>query len=106
LLGNQWVYGGLAFYLEGDIRDRKADFLCSSSLEAISLICLLYFLGGGWWRGIISACSVAPAGCDKGGGQLVNGVGIDTHFGSVNILDIRRCEYVEWRSFNVNFPSI
>ena len=60
----------------------------------------------GLGRGIISARSVTPAGCDKGDGQLINGVGINTYFGSVNFLDIRRCEYVGWRAFSVNFPSI
>ena len=57
-------------------------------------------------RGIISARFVAPACRDKGGRQLINRVGINTYFGSVNLLDIRRCEYVEWRAFNVNFPSV
>jgi len=60
----------------------------------------------GLGRGIISACSVTPASRDKSGGQLVNGVGINIYFGSVNLLDIRRCEYVEWCAFSVNFPSI
>ena len=47
-----------------------------------------------------------PAGGDEGGGELVNGVGINTYFGPVDFLDIERCEYVEWRAFSVNFPSI
>jgi len=51
LLGNQWVCGGLAFYLYGDARDHEVDFLCSSSCEAISLIYLLSFLGEGLGRG-------------------------------------------------------
>ena len=54
------------------------------------------------WR----SASVTPAGCDKGGGQLIDGVGVNTDFGSVNSFDIRSCEYVEWRAFGVNFPAI
>ena len=54
----------------------------------------------------ISARAMSPACCDKSGGQLIDGVGINTYFGSVNLLDIRRCEYVGWRAFSVNFPSI
>jgi len=106
LLGNQWVCGGLAFYLYWDAGDHEVDLLCSSSLEAISLIYLLSFLGEGLGRGIISACSMTAACCDEGGGQLINRVGINTYFGSVNLLDIWRCEYVEWRAFSVNFPAI
>ena len=52
------------------------------------------------------AIAVRRAGRDKGSRQLINGVGVNTHFGSVNPLDIRRCEYVGWRAFGVNFPSI
>ena len=64
----------------------------------------------------MSACYVIPigppaiavrrAGRDKSGGQLINRVGIDTYFGSVNLLDIRRCEYLLWRAFSVNSPSV
>ena len=54
----------------------------------------------------ISACSATPTGCDKGGWQPIDGVGIDTYFGSVNLLDIRRCEYVGWRAFSINSPAI
>jgi hypothetical protein len=100
------IYDNLAFYLYGDVRDCKAGFLCSSSLETVSLVYLLSFLGEGVGREFMSARSVTPACRDKGGGQLVNRVGINTYFGSVNLLDIRRCEYVEWRAFGVNFPSI
>jgi hypothetical protein len=100
------IYGKLAFYLYGDAGDHEVDFLCSSSLEAISLIYLLSFLGEGLGRGVISARSMTPACRDKGGGQFINGVGINTYFGSVNFLDIRRCEYVEWRAFSVNCPAI
>ena len=57
-------------------------------------------------RGIISARFMTPTCRDKSGGELINGVGINVYFGSVNLLDIRRCEYVEWRAFSVNFPSI
>ena len=56
--------------------------------------------------GIISARSVISAGCDKGDGQFIDGVGINAYFGSVNLLDIRRCEYVGRRAFNINLPSI
>jgi hypothetical protein len=49
---------------------------------------------------------MTAASRDKGGGQLVNGVRINAYFGSVNSLDIRRCEYVGWRAFSVDFPSI
>ncbi|MFW6105396.1 MAG: hypothetical protein ACOC7P_02315 [Chloroflexota bacterium] len=54
-------------------------------------------------RGIISTCSMTPACRDKSGRQLINGVGVNTYFGSVNFLYIRRCEYVGWRAFSVNF---
>ena len=54
----------------------------------------------------MSACSVTSAGCDKGGGELINGVGINTDFGAVNLFDIRRREYVERRAFSVNLPAI
>jgi len=47
-----------------------------------------------------------PSGCDKGGGELVDGVGINIYFGSVNLPDVVGCEYVEWRAFGVNFPAI
>jgi hypothetical protein len=57
-------------------------------------------------REIISARFVTPACCDKSGWQLINGVGINTYFGSVNLLYIRRCEYVGWRAFSVDFPAI
>lgn len=56
-------------------------------------------------KGITSARFMIPACCDKRGGQFINGVGINAYFGSVNLLDIRRCEYVEWRAFSVNFAS-
>jgi len=46
---------------------------------------------------------MTPACRDEGGRQLINRVGINTYFGSVNLLDIRCCEYVEWRAFSVNF---
>ena len=52
------------------------------------------------------AIAVRRAGRDKGGGQLIYRVGINTYFGSVNFLDIRSGEYVEWRAFSVNSPSI
>ena len=55
---------------------------------------------------IISARAMRPTCRDKSGGQLINGVGVNTYFGSVNPLDVRRCEYVQWRAFSVNFPSI
>jgi len=58
------------------------------------LIYLLSFLGEGLGSGIISIRFMIPACRDESGWQLVNGVGINTHFGSVNLLDIRRCEYV------------
>jgi len=45
-------------------------------------------------RGIILAGSVILDGCGKSGRQLINGVGINIYFGSVNFLDVRRCEYV------------
>lgn len=63
-----------------------------------------------------SACSVAVAGplaiafrragCDEGSGQLIDGVGINEYLGSVNLLNIRRREYVEWCAFGMDFPSI
>jgi hypothetical protein len=46
------------------------------------------------------------AGCDKGSRQFIDGVGINAYFGSVNPLDIRRCEYVEWRAFSADSSSI
>ena len=49
---------------------------------------------------------MTPAGRDEGGGELINGVGVNAYFGAVNLLNIFRCEYVEWRAFGVNFPSI
>ena len=48
----------------------------------------------------------SPACCDKCGRQLINWVGINAYVGSVNPLDIRRCEYVEWHALSVYFPSV
>ena len=49
---------------------------------------------------------MTPACRDKSGRQLVDGVGIDAYFGSINLLDILGCEYVGWRALSVDFPSI
>jgi hypothetical protein len=64
--------------------------------------------GEGLGRGIISVCSVTAtgppaiavrrAGCDKGGRQLINWVGVGTYFGSISFLDIRRCSALILRS--------
>jgi hypothetical protein len=43
-------------------------------------------------RAVISARSMTAVCCDEGDGQLIDGVGINTYFGSVNLLDIRRYE--------------
>jgi hypothetical protein len=50
--------------------------------------------------------AVLRAGCDKSRGQLIDRVGINTYFGSVNILDTLSCEYVGRSAFSVNIPSI
>ena len=42
-------------------------------------------------------------GCDEGGGEIVNGVGVNADFGSVNFLDIRRCRAITLR--NQSIPS-
>jgi len=109
-----------------DARDREIDFtgMLGEKLIGFLLRQSLFFrdssvaalpqndktkaldLSRGLGRGIMSARSMTPACRDKSGRQLINGVGINTYFGSVNLLDIRRCEYVEWRAFSVNFPSI
>jgi len=57
-------------------------------------------------RGSGLTCSVTPARCDKSGGELIDRVGINTYFGSVNLLDIRCCEYIGGCAFSVDSPSI
>jgi len=49
---------------------------------------------------------VRRAGCDEGGRQFIDRVRVNTYFGSVDFLDIGRCEYINWRAFGVNSPAI
>ena len=59
-------------------RDHEVDFLGSSRLNG-----MIFSLGR-----IISARFMISACGDKGGGQLIDGVRINTYFGSINHLDI------------------
>ena len=50
--------------------------------------------------------AVRWASCDKGSGQPIDRVGIDAYFGSVDFLDVRRCNYIGWRAFGMDLPAI